>query len=190
MWTSLEEFLREEIPECIKRILSACGYDNEISIQNLKDLDSIETYLNKPMMRGTIDSLSCCKSEIYKAQEKFQLLPGHRMYILNISLKMQLKQEKHLEMVYTITVPGLNFMEQVQNEPAILFLLKEFITNSMNNFQKMSNSRRYSEIIQDFSTYIYILCGRYCYEVISRNLPMPQASTICKHITTLSKCKN
>lgn len=194
MWISLEEFMRDEIPECIKRILSECGYDNEISLRELKevDLDKIEEYLDKPMMRTTIiNSLSCCYSEIYKAQEKFKLLPGQRIYILNISRQMQLKQEQNLEMMANITpISGLSFMEQAQNEPAISFLLKEFIISSMNNFKKMSNSRRYSEIIQDFSTYIYILCGRYCYEVISRNLSMPQASTICKLVITFSKCEN
>lgn len=184
MWNSFEEYLDEEIPDYIKQILSACGYDNEISIQNLKeiDLDLIEEFVNRPMMmQNVIDSLSCCKSEIYKTQKKFQILPGHRTIILNLSLKMHSKRKNHLEMFANTTATGLNFMEQAQSEPAIPFLLKEFIINSMNNFNKKPNSRRYSAIIQDFSTYIYILCGRYCYEVISRNLPMPQASTICKY---------
>lgn len=55
MWLSFEEFLHEEIPECIKKILSSSGYDNEISIQNLQevDLDRIEEYSNGPMQEPT-----------------------------------------------------------------------------------------------------------------------------------------
>lgn len=184
MWISFEEFLNEEIPECIKQILSASGYDNEISIQYLKEVDLglIEEYLNRPMMRSVIDSLTCCSSEIYKSQEKFQILPGHRAYILNLSHQMHLKRQNYLEVLAnTTTSSGLDFKERAKNEPAFSCLLKEFITNSMNNFKKIPNSRRYSEIVQDFSTYIYILCGRYCYEVISKNLPMPQVSTVCKY---------
>lgn len=95
---------------------------------------------------------------------------------------MNLKRKNYLEMLANTTNTfGPNFMEQAQIEPAIPFLLKEFIASSMNNFKKMPNSRRYSQVIQDFSTYIYILCGRYCYEVISKNLPLPQASTVRKH---------
>lgn len=184
MWISFEEFLRDEIPECIKQILSAYGYGNELSIRNLKEvhLNLIEEHMNKPMMRTVIDSLTCCKSEIYQAQEKFEILPGHRVYILNLSHQMHLKQENRLGLsANTIPTTGPNFMEQAQNEPAITFLLKEFIANSMNNFKKLPKQRRYSEIIKDFSTYIYILCGRYCYEVICKNLPMPQASTVCEY---------
>lgn len=188
MWNSFEIFLNEEILDCIKIILSACGYDNEISIENLKevDLNLIDEYLNRPTMRNVISSLTCCKSEIYKAQEKFQILPGHRVYILNLSRQMHSKREEYLEMLANTTISGLSSMDQAQNEPAHTFLLKELIANSINNFKKVPTSRRYSEIIQDFSTYIYILCGRYCYEVISKNLPMPQASTICKHQKNIS----
>lgn len=162
--------------------MTFCGYDNQISIANLKeaDLDLIDNYLNRSEMRAVIDSLSCCKSEIYKAQEKFELLPGHRTYILNLARQMILKQMSHSDMVAS-TTPGLTFKEQAEIEPSLPFLLKEFINISLNNYKKMPNSHRYSNIIQDFATYIYILCGRYCYEVISKNLPMPKAPTICKH---------
>lgn len=188
MWLSFEEILGEKIPECIKQILSVCGYDNEISIENLQeqDLNQIEEYSNlasnRPMIRNMISSLTCCKSDIYKAQEKFQILLGHRAYILNLSNQINLKRKNNLEMLAnTTTTFELDFIERAQNEPAIQLLLKELIASSVNNFGRTPNSRRYPDIIKDFSTYIYILCGRYCYEVLSKNLPIPQASSVRKH---------
>lgn len=185
MWNSFEEFLNEEIPECLKKILSVSGYENEISISNMKESDfkQIEEFVNKHH-RPMIDCLTCCKSAIYQAQEKFELLPGHKSLLLHLSQQMNLKREHYSAPTADSSIfRETNFIERAQSEPAFSLLLKEFITNSVNNFKKMPNSRRYSEIIQDFSTYIYMLCGRKCYEVISSNLPMPQATTICKYST-------
>lgn len=173
----MEEFSNIEIPPCIQKILSVCGYDNEISIENIKDSDmeSIEKHINK-YHRNIFDFLSCCNCDTYKSQDNFQILPGHRLFISNLSRQLALKRERLSSSTPVET--SICEVEQAQNEPAYSLLLKELITNAFNNFKKMPQSRRYSEIVQDFATYIYILCGRNCYEIISSNLPMPQPSTI------------
>lgn len=49
------------------------------------------------------------------------------------------------------------------------------------NQGKSKNARQYNDAIKQFSTYIFLLCGRICYETLSKNLPMPSTKTICKN---------
>lgn len=48
------------------------------------------------------------------------------------------------------------------------------------NQGKSKNARQYNDAIRLFSTYIFLLCGRTCYETLSKSLPMPSTKTICK----------
>lgn len=170
--------------------MSGAGFEDENSFAGLKEsyLNEVEKYVNKHL-RSTIDSLTCCKSEAYKSQKDFEFLPGHRILILYYAKQMQLKQKASLESKIALASNNLAFLEQARKHPAFSFLLKEFVTNSITNFQKKASGHRFTETIQAFSTYIYMLCGRNCYEIICNNLPMPQPSTVCMY-TKLSKFMN
>lgn len=169
MWSSFEKYLGKVIPECIKKILSETGFDDDLALENLKETDikDIEHYVNEHLPT-LVNSLTCCKSEIYKAQNKFEFLPGHRRLIIHLAEGMRLKYAKIRDK------NSAYILEQIEHP-----LLNELISNAIINFGKTPHSRRYTDIIQAFATYIYMICGRYCYEIISSNLPIPQASTIC-----------
>lgn len=49
MWSSFEKYLGKVIPECIKKILSETGFDDDLALENLKETDikDIEHYVNE-----------------------------------------------------------------------------------------------------------------------------------------------
>lgn len=106
-------------------------------------------------------------------KKTFKFLPGHRNLIMNVAKCV------HEEISSKESKPE-NTMEHLLNqmEPPISNVLKEFIQTALVNDGKSANLNRYSDIMQSFSTYIYLLCGRQCYEVLCNNLPMPAASTV------------
>lgn len=188
MWQSIEKYLNQNIPQCIKEILSASGFNSEITIEDLKeqDLKMIEAFVNKNL-RSTVQSLTCCQSQIYQSQKEFEFVPGHRKFILHLATQLRLKREQSVSI--NDLLASKDIPQQIREHPSFSCLLKEFVSNSMNNFNKAPSGRRYTDIVQAFSTYIYMICGRNCYEIISSNLPMPQASTICMQNFSLFVCK-
>lgn len=70
-------------------------------------------------------------------------------------------------------------LTRVKNEPALSNLLKELVQMALSNFGKPQNRNRYSEFVQYFSAYIFMICGRKCYEFLQNNLPLPSVSTVC-----------
>lgn len=162
-WTKVEEINREKLPKCIKEILNSCGYDtfgslNGISEESLKE---IENHINTS--RATIEALDCCYSEYYKSQDEFKLLPGHRDLIVTLSkLNYFANEQPH----------------SVHDSQKFSFVLKELINTATMIENKCS---KYSDIIRWFATYIFLLCGRSCYEVLNHNLPLPSTRTVRKY---------
>lgn len=64
--------------------------------------------------------------------------------------------------------------------PAFSTVLREIISSALTNFNRDPKTRVFSDLLMKFSIYIYILAGIASYEVISANLPLPKATTICK----------
>lgn len=62
------------------------------------------------------------------------------------------------------------------------FILKELVRSARQNSNLPPTRYRYSEEIQWFSTYVFLLCGRSAYEFLSYNLPIPSVSTTRNHI--------
>lgn len=179
----LENTLQVKIPECIKVILHGCGYSNLLSLEFIDDekISIIEWFVNKKL-NNTIKTLECCHSELYKIDTQrgeFHFVPGHRDLIKNLSKeisKKALAERQHS-----------NFWEQLDEiatqanrDPALSNVMKELIQTAIENFGKTANLNRYSETIQYLSVYIYMLCGRQSYEILSKNLPIPAVSTVCE----------
>lgn len=59
-------------------------------------------------------------------------------------------------------------------------IMREMIENLKKNQNVPPKGRRYSEILQWSATYVFILSGKAAYEVLCKNLPLPQADTVCK----------
>lgn len=62
------------------------------------------------------------------------------------------------------------------------FILNEMIKTAESNMYRDKNHVIYSDTIRYFSTYVFLLCGRSCYEMLRSNLPLPSVKTICKWI--------
>lgn len=61
-----------------------CGYDNLINLIEITEekVAKIENFVNQN--RYIIEDLTCCSSEIYKSQNEFQFLLGHKATIIAI----------------------------------------------------------------------------------------------------------
>lgn len=150
--------------ECLKLILINSGYDNLASLNciNCDSLTKLEDDIEKN--RQIVENLTCDHKNIYLERDTFQFLPGHRALLIEWC-KNQLKD--HQDDLFN------------KNHPAFSTILSEIIGSALNNYNKSANSHRYSEVLVDFSIYLYIMAGKACYETLSLNLPIPKAGTIC-----------
>lgn len=145
------------------------GFDNIHSLKLIdeKYLDQLELCINQHQqsIQNIIKVLNCIHSTIYSAQKTFKFLVGHRIVLLNWC--------KNLNKDKTSTLFNTG-------NPAFSPVMQEMIKSALGNVEKPANSRRFSNLLMDFSTYIYIMAGKASYEIISANLPLPKAKTICE----------
>lgn len=155
---------------CLEKIFNVCGYDNVHSLKciNEKHLNDLEEYVNQN--RQIIQGLDCKHSNVYGAQNKFQLMPGHRAYILKWC-ENQHQNQSHADDI---------FKESLLNHPAFSTIMVDIIRSALNNHTRSPNARRFSDVLMNFCTYLYIMAGKASYELISANLPIPKAKTIRK----------
>lgn len=59
-------------------------------------------------------------------------------------------------------------------------IMKTFIESAQSNYGRHPNGLRYNDINRYFSTFVYLFCGKSCYETLSANLPIPQVNSIRK----------
>lgn len=172
-WSKIESFMDEKLPPCVKKILSETGYDNSVSLADMQpiEINYIEESLNKEF-HFIIENLECCHSTTYKNQQTFRFLPGHRKLILRLS--NVLLEMNELESVASNCPKNSNYLNDLS------FLMKTLIETAERNAHKIPTQHRYCEIVRCFAAYIYMTCGKMCYETLCRNLPLPQPSSICK----------
>lgn len=151
--------LEESFPSEIAQILTGSGYDTLLSLQSidLAAINDIEEYVNidRSMIRGTS----------YENFEYFRFKPGHRSFIIQVVHKIQ----------------NINLSNEKSHSSVFSYVLKKLIETAEANFNKDPKQCRYSEEVRYFATYIYLLCGKNCYEVLAANLPLPKANTICTY---------
>lgn len=171
----VEECSGERIPKCIEQILSCCGYSHPLSFENFSNesLSQIENHMRKSS-QSTIKRFDCtlhgCLTAHYNDQKVFKFLPGHRIFI-NSMVKC-IGQKSSLE----------NLCETIEKHSGLSVIMKEVIQGAIKNEQAPKNHAQYSDIVKNFAIYVFLLCGRSCYEVLYKNLPFPSPSTICKYI--------
>lgn len=174
LWIQIENFIGEELPLCFCRILNEAGYNTSMALSSIQtlDIDTIEECVNKEL-RYIIDDLDCCNSTTYQKQKEFHFLPGHRKLIL------KLKDHLH-EMHVAKTSISSQRQSTLKHSNEFSTLLKMLIETAGQNANKIPTQYRYSETIRYFAVYIYMTCGKMCYETLCRNLPLPQPSSIRK----------
>lgn len=170
IFSKLEPLIGENLPECVKKILIFCGYDTitsmkSISAQDVKDIEILVR--NESSGRELIQSLNCCYSKDYREQDEFHFLPGHKSVIL--ALPRIVHEYQHQNFI----IPSY-----------FSYVLRELISTAVNNRENLRPV--YSEAIKSFATFLFLKCGRSCYEFLYKNLPLPCINTICKFIDHLS----
>lgn len=162
-WTKVEEITGEKFPMCTKEILNTCGYDTFGSLKCISEqsVQDIENHINTKS-RATIEALKCCHSEYYKSLDEFKFIPGHKDLVISLSKLNYLTIEKH----------------DLLPESNCSFFLKEMVKTAATIGKKCS---KYSDVIRWFATYIFLQCGRSCYELLNQNLPLPSTRTIRKY---------
>lgn len=169
-WSKVEKLTDDSIPICVRKILTRCGYDTIISIKNItvESVVQIENHINV-YARDLIQTLDCCHHEFYKGQDIFKFLPGHRDLILSLP-------KFAVQMLY----PEKYLIQVIEQYPGFSTILQELIKTAIQNGKLPTNKAQYSDIIRYFATYVFLLCGRSCYNVLYKNLPLPSLSTIRK----------
>lgn len=157
-WSSFEHFLGYKFPNEIKEILNRNGFDTEIALSqmNTEFLKLVEAQESK--------------------QLPFSFLPGHRALLLGLPNKIKEFNAWLLKHASQNKTP----MQCLLDLPNITFIMKELIKTAINNSEVNPQRRRFSDAIKNFGIYLYMMCGKAAYEIISNNIPLPQPSTICK----------
>lgn len=174
----MDDILWKTFPGCVcaKKILIESGYDNKCSLLCLNEdkLNELEDQIGRDG-RMPIRGLRCDHSNIYDGQQKFKILLGHRLLILKWCHDL-IEGEDSSNETFKI------------NHPAFSQIMVEIIHSALTNHNKTRNIRRFSDLLMQFSIYLYIMAGKACYEIICANLPLPKANTIstysCVDIST------
>lgn len=167
-WNRFEQFFGEKIPPCLMKLLFECGYSCSATIRDIssEDINDMELYIEENL-NHIVKSIECCHSDAYRNQKKFRFLPAHRKFIQSLKSRLALMNSDH----------KLNYQNSLdQLSP----LLRTIIENARNNLNKIPKQYRYNEIIRYFSMYLYMVCGRFSYEILCSNLSLPQSSTVRK----------
>lgn len=185
-WSKVNEIVEkcsgERVPKCIEQILSCCGYNHPLSFEKFSNesLSQVEDHMRKSP-QNTIKRFDCtlhgCLIAHYKDQKLFKLLPGHRILITSIVKCIdQYHQKISQENSHAV------LCEIIKKHAYLSVVMKELIQGAMKNEQLSKNQAQYSDITRHFATYVFILCGRSCYEVLNKNLPFPSTSTVCMYM--------
>lgn len=159
----LENQIDKVIPKEVVYILTASGFDSKFSIKNLthESIKEIEGFFNtnySELSNGLVGTR-------YENTRPFRILPGHQALIKSLP--------QYIEHIQEINQPPA-----ATND--FSYVLKLILESAENNIGREPKGRRYNESLSSYATFIYLMCGRACYEALSANLPIPQANTICE----------
>lgn len=185
-WTILEKCIGDKVPMCLKVLLWKTGYDSLYSVKYISNdnIEKIEKFIQRkrklimPQLDELCDENDTALAE-YKKQRIFEFLPGHRSILLDLPRSIENMQSQ----VMNADTTDLPF--ELPSEYSVI--LKEFVDTANNNLHKSKNAYQYNDIVKYFSTYIFLLCGRTCYETLNKNLPIPSTKTICKLNQSINK---
>lgn len=114
LWEEFNRSLCCNLPDIVVNILNECGYENELSLQQItvEHLKEIENYVQlnlRVLLNGTI----------YEKQNgEFKFLPGHRVLILNLPKQVEqfvAKRTKSKSRQLNATLNGIENVDVMQN---------------------------------------------------------------------------
>lgn len=197
-WIDIENFVGHEFPMFLKLILWKSGYDSMISIKEISsaEIAVIEKHIEKKKNEILSEILLIMENagalddsvHIYEEQEVFLFLPGHRNILLSLRKNIENMQASRQATRQPIDKKANKSDELISSATEeYTVVLTEFLKTAKINSKKSKHAYQYSDIVKYFSTYIFLLCGRTCYETLNKNLPMPSTKTICKYFQISSK---
>lgn len=192
IWVNLERCMECKVPMSLKYILWKSGYDTIISVKqmNEKRIEELESFIQKKRSEILLDTTlnenydmsgDMC---VYQKQTTFQFLPGHKKILFDLPEQIQ-KMQSELALQSTS-----NHDYALNNANEYSIILSELINSAKRNKNKSKHAFHYDDTIKFFSTYIFLLCGRTCYETLTKNLPIPSTKTVCKYICSLPTFKS
>lgn len=122
-------------------------------------------------LKHVVKMFKCCHADTYQNQKQFKFLPAHRKVLLN--MKAQIAEMKSNGTIITNHISQFTFD---QFSPLLQIIILYIYLN------QISTQFRYHEIIRYFAMYLYMVCGKLCYETLCSNLPLPQPSTVRKSL--------
>lgn len=142
----MEEIIGESVPNCIKTFLSVCAYDTFSSLQNIspESLNEIERLMN--IKTEAIQGLDCCHSIVYKSQNQFKLLPGHRVFLLSMS-------------TYKFINTQIDDSTATQSS-TLPVVLQAMIQTCLQNSGSNKYHAHYNDLIRYFAMYVFLSAGR------------------------------
>lgn len=92
LWLDFEKYTGSKLPQDIKNILTACGYDSELAITGLRkeDLETIEREVNEnKIILENCKKLGKTHKNNHNSNERFVLKPGHKSLILGLPKRFE-----------------------------------------------------------------------------------------------------
>lgn len=177
-WEKLEMFEGEKFPDFLKVLLWKCGYDSMISVKELSSatMSELEIYIQNNKNKIFRDLFDSDTINEYQDQAIFEFLPGHRHILLGLRNKIEKMQQQASIEIHMTSNEQLIAAENCEYS----VILSELLKTAKTNANKSKHANQYSDIIKYFSTYIFLLCGRACYETLNKNLSIPSTKAICK----------
>lgn len=210
MWEQIRTIVKIPIPPCIVRILTLCGYTTIESLENLSQNTESETQGETENLEQTFkdieDSIqnvflqeikkfncpdSSCSCKLYKTENQepgqahnaFRLLPSHRVLIIAISNKIReyYAQDHAPEEQSTSPVPAQSHTTFTGTKAGTPVLRALIDSANFNREGAPKKGYLYSPLIRKFSTFLFLLSGRRCYNFLQKNLSIPTYSSVCKY---------
>lgn len=174
MWLYLESRMGYEVPTSLKYVLWKSGYDSVISLKQLSEIaiEELEEFIEKN--KNDLLQNNYLDNYVF-ANQQFAFVPGHKNILLNLPVRIQEIQSQN-SLVNTSTQDNAN-----ESSNAYSVILNELINTAKRNHNKSKHAFQYDDTIKYFATYIFLLCGRTCYETLNKNLPIPSTKTVCKY---------
>lgn len=87
LWDKFNKYLSYDVPKIIVTLLTECGYDNALSVEQIqeKELEEIEDLVSENLLRALQGTVY---ARVYdKQSNQFKFLSDHRVLIINLSKK-------------------------------------------------------------------------------------------------------
>lgn len=131
----------------------------------------------KPNKKDTRTRSFKRKRQLYKSISNQTRIPQHFKVISEI--QSLLNKNKSLQN----TIQNLlNPVTDAQDSGTSYDVLNLLVRTAKENQKTKQNGYRYENVIKQFSSYIFMLGGRLCYETLQKNIGLPSPSSISRYL--------